>query len=230
MRFFLLLAIAICCSGQTPSGYVFGFLRAHPQRTELPQAQVEEIQKGHMAHLGKMGREHKLVGAGPLGESKDIRGILIFRDTTLEEARAVASQDPAVLNKRLIVDLFEWPISETLGDKALAKMKEGPDAKWSMNMRSIVIYWRTAQWPADLGEPANKAVVEGHMKFQEKLRASGQIYVLGGLRGSKEFLGVAIYKSPDAAASLKVTDDDPFVQKGWVKPQAFPLYIADEVF
>lgn len=230
MRLLSLALLAFTCLAQQPDSYVFGFLRAHPERKQLPEAETMEIQKGHMAHLGKMGRENKLVGAGPLGESKDIRGILIFRGTTVEEARAVASQDPAVVNKRLIVDLFQWPISETLGDKAIAKMKEGPDAKWSMNQRSIVIYSRTTEWPADLSQPENKTVLEGHMRFLEKLRASGQIFVVGGLRGSKEFLGVAIYKSSDAAASLKVTDDDPFVQKGWVKPQAFPLYIADEVF
>jgi uncharacterized protein YciI len=230
MRLFFLALLALSCFAQQSAPYVFGFLRAHPQRRAIPEAEAVEIQKGHMAHLGMMGREHKLIGAGPLGESTDIRGILIFKGASVEEARAAASQDPAVLNQRLVVDLFSWPIQETLGEKAIAKMKEGPDAKWSMNKRSIVIYSRTAAWPADLNTPENKAALEGHGAFLQKIRAGGQLLVVGPLMGSKEFVGVAIYRSANPAEVLKFSEEDPFVRSGWVKAQGFPLFIADEVF
>lgn len=229
MRLLLLFAVSLCCLAQEPAEYVFGFLRAHPQRKEIPQEQAMEIQKGHMAHLGRMSRENGLVGAGPLADSKDIRGILIFRGVTLEQARSAASEDPAVKNERLVVDLFRWPSRAGIGDKAIAKMKEGPDAKWTMSQRSIVIYVR-GTWPTDMQSAENQAVLQGHNRFREQLEAGGQLFALGALLGSREFLGVAIYKTSNAAEALKAVETDPLVKSGWVKAQAYGLYIADEVF
>jgi uncharacterized protein YciI len=222
------VSLGVCAQPEAP--YVFGFLRAHPQRKELPKEQLMEIQKGHMAHLAKMGEESHLIGAGPLDQSADIRGILIFKGVSLEQARAAAEQDPAVRNERLVVDLAPWPARDGLGEKAIAKLKEGPGAKWSMNKRTIVIYWRTPQFPSDPSDPANREVLDGHRRFREKVEASGELLAVGPLLRSKEFVGLAIYRSPNAAEMLKISDEDPMVRKGWVKAQAFPLFIADEVF
>ncbi len=117
MRLLLLLLVSLAGWAQPEAPYVFGFLRAHPQRKSLPQEQLMEIQKGHMAHLAKMGRENNLVGAGPLDQSPDIRGILIFKGLTVEQARAAAEQDPAVRNERLVVDLALGQLGQDLEKK-----------------------------------------------------------------------------------------------------------------
>lgn len=230
MRLYALALLSLGCFGQQGTPYVFGFLRAHPERKQIPNEEAAEIQKGHMAHLGRMGERHHLIGAGPLGDSPDLRGILIFKGTTLEEARNAASQDPAVINKRLVVDLYAWPAAQVLGEKAIAKMKEGPDAKWSMNKRSIAVYWRTPECPADFtGNRANALAMEHH-RYLKGLEEAGEVFAMGPLEGSKEFIGVVIYKTEDVSAVRKFSESDPFVKAGWVRPQAFLLYIADEVF
>jgi uncharacterized protein YciI len=70
---------------------------------------TEELQKQHIGHLVAMARAGKMVVAGPLGDQKDetMRGICLYR-TSLDEARALAEQDPAVKAGRLRVEVMTW--------------------------------------------------------------------------------------------------------------------------
>lgn len=109
----LTLCAAACLSQNAPEPkyemdrYVVGILRRGPN-TSQPKEEAEKIQEGHMAHLGKMGATGKLIVAGPFtGNNQDARGMLIFK-TTLEDARAMATEDPAVKAGRLVVDLYPW--------------------------------------------------------------------------------------------------------------------------
>ena len=63
-----------------------------PERTPA----TEEIQKGHMANIGKLAEMKKLVAAGPFGDNGQLRGIFVFRVASLEEAKVLTATDPAV--------------------------------------------------------------------------------------------------------------------------------------
>jgi uncharacterized protein YciI len=47
----------------------------------------------------------KLILAGPFADEGDLRGMLVFRVDSPEEAKALAAQDPAVKAGRLVL---EW--------------------------------------------------------------------------------------------------------------------------
>lgn len=229
MRSLLFLTAATICFAQAKPEYVFGFLRAHPERTNIPQEQAVEIQKAHMAHLEKMSADGILIGAGPLADSPDLRGVVIFKGISVEQARAAAANDPAVLNKRLIVDVAAWPGPAGLGEQVAAKLKDGLTAKWTMNRRTLVVYWRTAAFP-DLSAPANQKALQEHVAFGEKLRSGGEVLFMAPLLGSKDFIGVAAFRDSDTAAAIQAVAGDPFVKNGWVKPQALVWFVADELF
>lgn len=73
---------------------------------------TEEIQKGHMANINKLADMKKLVAAGPFGDNGRLRGIFVFRVSTLEEAKALTATDPAVQSGRLAMDIHPWLIPE----------------------------------------------------------------------------------------------------------------------
>ena len=77
-----------------------------PERTP----QTEEIQKAHLANIGKLAETKKLVVAGPFGgDGKNrLRGIFVFRVASLEEAKALADTDPAVQAGRLALEIYPW--------------------------------------------------------------------------------------------------------------------------
>jgi uncharacterized protein YciI len=70
---------------------------------------VDSLFKGHMENIGRLAKSGKLVLAGPLKKNdKSYRGIFIFNVKTIEEANQLLSTDPAVKEKLLDAEIFQW--------------------------------------------------------------------------------------------------------------------------
>ena len=70
---------------------------------------MSEAFRGHMANIEKLVTNGKLVVAGPLKKNeKAYRGIFILNVKTMEEAKALVETDPAVKEKFLEAELYQW--------------------------------------------------------------------------------------------------------------------------
>jgi uncharacterized protein YciI len=80
----------------------------HPR--EYAEDKLEEIQQAHLAHLRELAKAGKLLVAGPLDDQPDprLRGIEIFRVGSLDEAKRLAADDPAVKAGRLEPVVMTW--------------------------------------------------------------------------------------------------------------------------
>jgi len=87
--------------------YTLGLLTKGPKWTAEETPELQKLQEAHLAHIGEMARSGALLAAGPLTDNGMIRGILIFK-VPLDQARALAEQDPAVKAGRLVVELHPW--------------------------------------------------------------------------------------------------------------------------
>ena len=89
--------------------HVICLLRAAPDRAELPEEELDAIQERHVAYQEQLRANGKIVAAGPFSDQPDEnwRGMTMYL-TSLEEARALAAADPAVVAGRLAVDVFQW--------------------------------------------------------------------------------------------------------------------------
>jgi len=76
---------------------------------KLSEAEGQALQRQHIGHLAAMARAGKLVVAGPFDDQPDprMRGLCLYR-TSLEEARKLAREDPAVKAGRLEVEVLSW--------------------------------------------------------------------------------------------------------------------------
>lgn len=88
--------------------YQVAFLRKGPKWTPGETPELQKLQEAHMAHIRAMGETGKLLVAGPFSDGGDLRGMFIFRLDSLEEARALAEQDPAVKAGRLALEWHPW--------------------------------------------------------------------------------------------------------------------------
>jgi len=118
----LLLALAVAtaiCAASTVSAapevagyemttYQVAFLRKGPAWTPGGTPELQKLQEAHLAHIRSMGASGKLLVAGPFSDGGDLRGMFVFRTETLEEAKALAEQDPAVKAGRLILEWHPW--------------------------------------------------------------------------------------------------------------------------
>jgi uncharacterized protein YciI len=100
-------------------GYTVVFLRRPADAPNLPEEELGALQEKHIAFHAKMREEGHVLFNGPLSGQPDesLRGITVYR-TSVEEARRLAGQDPAVEAGRLAVDVFTWYVQPgVLGDR-----------------------------------------------------------------------------------------------------------------
>jgi uncharacterized protein YciI len=106
-------------------GYSVVFLRRPPEAPNLPEEELASLQEKHIAFHAKMREEGHVVFNGPLSGQPDesLRGITVYR-TSVEEARRLAGQDPAVQAGRLAADVFTWYVQPgVLGDRPASTLE-----------------------------------------------------------------------------------------------------------
>lgn len=83
---------------------------------------------GHFSNMNKMKAENKLIVAGPIGKNEmAYRGIFILNVATIEEAKDLIKNDPAIDSKILIAELYEW-----YGSAALPEYLNASDKVWKL--------------------------------------------------------------------------------------------------
>ena len=89
--------------------YAFVMLCSGPRADEYDGEKAERLQEAHLDHLARMQEAGKLAVAGPFRDRYDesLRGVCIY-STSLEEARELAAQDPAVQAGRMAVRAMTW--------------------------------------------------------------------------------------------------------------------------
>ena len=98
-----------------PSGPMIAylaFLVRGSKWTPNSTPETEAIQKAHLANIGRLAEMKKLVVAGPFGDDGMLRGIFVFRVSSIDEARSLAATDPAVQAGRLQLQIHPWVVPD----------------------------------------------------------------------------------------------------------------------
>jgi uncharacterized protein YciI len=90
--------------------YELVLLRRPPDPTPYDDATLERIQREHLAYHASLRASGEVVTNGPVQDQPDasLRGLTFYRTGSLDEARRLAEQDPAVLAGRLAVQVMTW--------------------------------------------------------------------------------------------------------------------------
>ncbi len=87
--------------------YFIAFLKKGTARSQSKE-EAQELQKAHMAHLGRMYEEGYADISGPFGDDGEIRGITIYNVPTQKIADSLANLDPMVKAGRLVIEVHPW--------------------------------------------------------------------------------------------------------------------------
>jgi uncharacterized protein YciI len=86
--------------------YVLVILKTGP-KPDVSQPVRDSLIKGHFGFMERMSAKGLLVMAGPLEKNdRQYRGIYIFNVPTVEQARAMAKEDPSIQSGYFDVELF----------------------------------------------------------------------------------------------------------------------------
>ena len=82
-------------------------LQKGPNRNQ-DSISAAKIQAAHMANIGRLAKEGKLIMAGPIGVENDLRGIFIMNCRDSTEVENFVKTDSAVITGRLIMKYYPW--------------------------------------------------------------------------------------------------------------------------
>lgn len=88
--------------------YAVGFLRRPPGPPPLTEEEANRLQEAHLAHLRQLVERGEVIAVGPFEEETDLRGMLVFRTSSLDHARELMRDDPAIRAGRLSLELRTW--------------------------------------------------------------------------------------------------------------------------
>lgn len=90
--------------------FILVLLVRPPNAPDLPKAELDKLQEGHMANMRRLAAEGKLFKAGPVEDlsGRNVRGIFVLKTESADEARAWVATDPSVKAGRLTPEFMKW--------------------------------------------------------------------------------------------------------------------------
>lgn len=98
--------------------YVMAFLK-RGSNPSIDSIEAIRLQSAHLANIGRLAEEGKLVLAGPFYGKDSLRGIYIFDTKSIDSAKAWTNSDPAIQQGSLEMELKLW-----YGSAALMEVNE----------------------------------------------------------------------------------------------------------
>jgi uncharacterized protein len=85
-------------------------LRRPEHAPDYHEAELDRIQKEHLAHHARLRATGQVVTNGPVSDQPDpaLRGLTFYRTGSLEQSRQLAEADPAVRAGRLTIEIMTW--------------------------------------------------------------------------------------------------------------------------
>jgi uncharacterized protein YciI/uncharacterized damage-inducible protein DinB len=208
--------------------YQFGLLSRGPKWTAESTPETQKIQEGHMANINKMAKSGKLFAAGPMLDNGDLRGIFIFRAASVDEAKALAAEDPAIKAERLKLEILPWFGSKGIGVKAMEEFKKNPDMKWTMKKHHLALL-KSGPQTAQPSAEAQKIQLD-HLWHIRRMMDEGKMLAAGPFMKDGDLRGIFVFNTESAEEAKAWAEADPAVKAGRLTVEIRPWLVAKEVW
>jgi uncharacterized protein YciI len=203
-----LFAISISCHAQK---FTFVFLNKKPDAEKITADESKKIMDGHMANIGRLASEGKLISAGPFEGGG---GIFILNTTSMDEAKQWLSTDPGVQAKRWDIELL--PYTPRIGSAC------------SLSPPYDMVNYTFIRFDAIVSKPTAPTfptIIKKHDEYLKQLAATGNV-VTEGIFGDYDG-GILVMRGE---MDKSVIESDPGVVEGLLEFQIKKLYIAKGAF
>lgn len=207
-----LAALLSACAShdRADSGYVFVYLKTGPNSATNSPQQKQEIFKGHMSNMKRLGAERKLLIAGPFAKPADTtwRGLFVFDTPSIHEAQALVATDPGVQSGEFVAECH--PLRATSRLREFFDIYKVEDAK------------RSAMPPDPTQTPVVRAYVivtaSDAAAAEHAIRACGlaeKVIWWGRLPADHAPGGVYVLDANEPGEVRDKLGDGPWVVDGW---------------
>lgn len=233
----LVIALGVACAApagaqppKPPAGmdtYLFGILRRGDVKPPASPDEARSLQAAHRQNMTRMADAGLLVGAGPITDDGEIRGIFIFRADSRQKIDGMLREDPLIQSGRLVLDLLPWWGPEKIGERYFAKRNADPAAKDVMVSYQLAFLLAGPNRQAEQAEA--KRIQEAHMAHIRRMAEAGKLVAAGPFVEEQRLRGIFVFKMDSLEEAKALAQQDPAVQAGRLVLDIHPWLVADGV-
>lgn len=175
---------------------VFVFLNKNPNKVEISKDSVDALMEKHFENMGVLGKEGKLINAGPFEGGG---GIFVMNSTSVDSVKQWIEKDPAVKGNRWLIEMY--PFTTTMGGSCVVGVE------YEMVTYSFVRY-KSVNEIANYKSRANEEKQLTTESLITQLNEGGNLIMAGhfasdegGILVLKDASGIETIKSSAAANS-----------------------------
>jgi uncharacterized protein YciI len=175
-------------------------LESDPNKPAAPQALKEK----HVAYVMSLLESGKAIIAGPLAEDGDIRGVVIFKTKTADEAKSLVEADPLVKAGYMTIEMHPWWSEEVM---------KSPVLPIKMSTAYLGFLVRGDKWTPEK-TPQTEELQKAHLANINQLAEMKKLVVAGPFGDNGQLRGIFVFKVNSLAEAQSLADTDPAVQAG----------------
>ena len=181
-----------------------------------------------MANIQKMAKLGKLMAAGPMEGNGNLRGLFIFKAASIEEAKALAAEDPAIKAGRLAIEFLTWMAPKGIGAKYQADYQKDPDIKVTMTKYYLALLSQGEKKIAEARE-SQQLMLEHLWNIRRQLDAK-TFMTAGPFGGNGELRGLFVIAASSLEEAKAIAEADPLVKAGQLAVTLHQWWVAKEVW
>lgn len=226
----LLAAPAFAQAEKPPAGmdtYLFGIVRSGKAEA-TPPADKQALQKEHRANMERMADAGILVGAGPLLDAGDYRGIFIFKGDARTKIDEMIERDPLIASGRLTLELLPWWGPEKIGERYFDEKRANASAEDRMLTYQLA-FLVSGPNRKPSSDPETERIQAAHMAHIKKMADAGQLVAAGPFLEEGKMRGIYVFKLGSIEEARAIARQDPAVQAGRLVLETYSWMVADGV-
>lgn len=183
---------------------------------QMKPEEVKKMQADHVGNLGTLGKAGLALTAGPLGDNGFIRGIVLLKVDTKEQALDCFKNDPFVQNRILAVDCYPVRLNPSNVSKTYT-----PD---KMRQYSLAIISKGANWKGKDGTAVDKLFANF-----KKISVEGEVAVPATFSQVGDRLGLLMLRASGVDHIKSLIETDNAVKQGKIQVTVHPLWLNDGI-
>jgi uncharacterized protein YciI len=197
--------------------FYMALFKKGPGWTAEQASDTNALHQKHIAYIRSYLESGKAMIAGPLTNAEDLRGVVIYRAASLDEAKAWATGDPAVSANHLVVEMHPWWSEDVL--------KKGPPTT-KMETAYLGFLTRGAKWTPER-TPATEELQKAHLANIMRLAELKKLVVAGPFGDNTNLRGIFVFRVPTLKEAQELAATDPAVQAGRLAIDIYPWQVPE---
>ena len=199
--------------------FYLGLLKKGPGWTATHTEETDSLHQKHVAYIKSLLESGKAMIAGPLSDNQDIRGVCIFRASSVDEANAWAAADPAVVAGHLVVEMHPWWSADVL-------KKSAPTTK--METAYLGFLSRGSKWTPEK-TPATEELQKAHLANINRLAQLKKLVVAGPFGDDTNLRGIFVFRVGSLEEAQALAATDPAVKAGRLVVDLHPWQVPEGI-